>query len=742
MKLCAYTIVATILLLTPVFLVRAQTPCGNVVIPTDFYGEGFEAQITPIQNCDNPLNTDANVSFTASFTLHGEAVTESKVFEVAAGSTTIDLTFEMSPRSFSSPLDIYRREGQDYILNYVSNNNKPDPTPVSLPPGKYTAAFVYTEPPIINQATPTLLEKVFAFLLPTTHAYYLSFQEIKIVNFEIVEIVPEPTGASSVLFLPGIMGSRLYEESDICEDSFTEQERWISRSDCSQLRLVTDFLGNSINEIYTKDERAAVIDETFGLNLYKTFFSSLASWKNEQIIEDYAIIPYDWRLRLDDLLTASLNSGTGKITLNTSGTVRDGYLYKKLEELIADSKSGKVTIVAHSNGGLLTKALLATLQQNNDPLLEKIDNVILVAVPQVGTPGAVLGILQGDEIGPGGLVVSQQTTRRLMNTMPFAFHLLPNSSYFNGPGITVESPVIRFSNGTITTPWANTFGETITNVDSLHNFMQKESGRAMPAWDDLLTPAVVDKVLFTYTRSIEQLQKNWQPGTSTMVYQIAGVGIETPTTLIYFTDQECAARSPLSLYRCTSYQPKLGYNVEQTIDGDGTVVAPSALAMSESDENVKRLWVNLDTYNRSGVLGSNINRVHKDILEVPELIDFIQEIVQGTSTKSYEYISTAVPQFTETDRTTFSLHSPLDMSLEISGGKIISSSTPYIDGAVYRRYGELQYISVPDSSARKKLKLTGESTGSFTLEVKRINGDNETKQLYSAIPFHLQRARW
>lgn len=57
----------------------------------------------------------------------------------------------------------------------------------------------------------------------------------------------------------------------------------------------------------------------------------------------------------------------------------------------------------------------------------------MVAAPQVGTPDALIGLLHGSEIdplGPLGSIVSQETTRKLLNTMPFAYHLLPNSRYF------------------------------------------------------------------------------------------------------------------------------------------------------------------------------------------------------------------------------------------------------------------------------------------------------------------------
>ena len=40
-----------------------------------------------------------------------------------------------------------------------------------------------------------------------------------------------------------------------------------------------------------------IIDEIGVFNIYKSFISDLKKWKEEEkIIEDYAFIPYDWRV--------------------------------------------------------------------------------------------------------------------------------------------------------------------------------------------------------------------------------------------------------------------------------------------------------------------------------------------------------------------------------------------------------------------------------------------------------------
>jgi pimeloyl-ACP methyl ester carboxylesterase len=106
-------------------------------------------------------------------------------------------------------------------------------------------------------------------------------------------------------------------------------------------------------------------------------------------ITSFKAFPYDWRLRLDQQLQTTKNAA-GEVRYDSSVGYQDGLLYQTIEALPDD-----VTIVAHSNGGLVAKALMAKLQAENDPLSAKIKNLVLVGVPQVGTPEAVVGVLHG-----------------------------------------------------------------------------------------------------------------------------------------------------------------------------------------------------------------------------------------------------------------------------------------------------------------------------------------------------------
>lgn len=263
-----------------------------------------------------------------------------------------------------------------------------------------------------------------------------------------------------------------------------------------------------------------------------------------------------------------------------------------------------------------------------------------------------------------------------------------------------------------------------------------DSGREKPSVDDLVTPEVGNNLLINYAVSTEALQGNWTPPASLMVYQIAGTGIDTPAGVTYFTDQKCVSRSAMQLFRCTAYASKLGYRINGVIDGDGTVVVPSALSMGRNTPQVESIWLDLETYNSDGILGSqNLNRKHKDLFEVDEIVDFVANTIEATTSNPYDYLVLEQPTLRNGERLVFQLHSPLDMLVKDGQGREISSSTVSIEGGKYERYGELQYISLPDTGGTKSLHLKGLAEGSFTLDAESFNEDGlEKRHTYQGIP--------
>jgi hypothetical protein len=527
-------------------------------------------------------------------------------------------------------------------------------------------------------------------------------------------VVPVTTGgASNVLFLPGLEASRLYK------DGITENQLWEPNRNDDVEKLFLDENGKSLNQnVYTKDILDEVNVSLLGQkNIYKSFEADLKKWKNDdKIINDYSAVPYDWRLSLEDILEGGTISDGDHISY--TGKSIAPYIIRELRRLAKTSKSGKVTIVAHSNGGLLAKALTNKLGVEAESLIDKI---VMVAVPQVGTPQAIGGLLHGYDQGlPADwlpLLLSPKTARTLANNMSSAYNLLPSNAYFNGNGSETSTPVISFENGSLTQPFINKYGNEIDTPTKLHNFLLDSEGKVSVDSDNVVSPSTINAKLLGYAKDVHQLlDDNWSVPSSISVYQIAGFGEETLGKIRYWTGIECVKTFHSW---CLKYQPKLQYSPEVVIDGDGTVVAPSALAMSADAENVKRFWVDLKKYDTL----LNWEREHADILEVSELRSFIKDnILTRKNTEFPQFISDSMPSNNSEKRLHYILHSPLALSAQDTSGNEISASVSTIPGATYRRFGEVQFISLPASVAHAVM-LTGLAEGSFTLEMQEVEND-------------------
>lgn len=524
---------------------------------------------------------------------------------------------------------------------------------------------------------------------------------------------------SNVMFLPGLEASRLY--AGVGSD---KNQLWEPNREADAENLLLDENGKSLDSgIYTKD----IIDEKNVLpigqgNIYKSFINEMNEMRDtDHLINDWKAIPYDWRFSLDDILS---NGKENNGDISYIGSVSQPFIIQELERLAGSSKSGKVTIIAHSNGGLVAKALIRKLGDAEAARL--IDKVVLVAVPQSGTPQAIGALLHGydqglpfDWLSP---ILSTKTARLLANNMPGVYHLLPSEMYFSGEGSGSETPPIIFDDGALTDRFIGKYDHGISDASELRDFLSNNDGKVSADSEDVTSPSRINAKLLAYGEDIHRVIDSMTIPQSISVYQIAGFGEETLGTIRYWTNTRCIEGSQLG--GCLKYAPEMLYTPDGMIDGDGTVVAPSALSMSTGASNVMRYWVNLDGYNNElpGSL-SRFDRKHADILEVQQLRDFIKNnIITQLSSDFPAFISDSRPSANSEKRLRYYLHSPLALSVRDSDGHEMSVTASDIPGARYRHFGEVQYISVP-ASAHPTLMLDGEANGSFTLEVQETEGD-------------------
>ena len=278
---------------------------------------------------------------------------------------------------------------------------------------------------------------------------------------------------SSVIFVPGFEGSRLYER----RGNGKLTQRWeagiASFNDVKSLFMGDD--GNSVKDnILTKDviERTNYIPDIANINIYKTIFDWLRNSKTNEIISDFLSFPYDWRYDNTDIVKDGTKTDIG---------VRK--LQDEIINLAQSSKTGQVTLVGHSNGGLLIKKTIESLKLSGQA--DFIDKVILVASPQLGTPQAIGALLHGDDTAFfNGIILDSITARVWGQNMPGVYGLIPSEKLYQklGSFIKFESQLSK--------DWRELYGDDIDYGEQA-SFLTGGDNRRQPTDSDLKTPTIL-----------------------------------------------------------------------------------------------------------------------------------------------------------------------------------------------------------------------------------------------------------
>ena len=518
------------------------------------------------------------------------------------------------------------------------------------------------------------------------------------------EFGSEPPCCSSVMFLPGHQASRLYRGDSGDEDRLWEPTN--RNEDVEQLYM--DANGESIDQnIYTRD----IIDETYGgVNIYKGFIAFMDKMVSDGIINKWQYIPYDWRLSLEDIAKDGVKLENGET----------GSIIREIRTLAAVSKTGKVTLVGHSNGGLLGKTIIDELKKTGEEKL--VDRLVMVATPQLGTPKAMAGLLHGDEINLlHGFLLDKETARGFAENMTSAFNLLPSKKYFD----IVQSPVVEFdSDVTEIFDFPALYGDNIDNWTEFKKFLLGDNGgRADPEFGDTDSPNVLSQTLLNRADATHSALDSWQAPQGLEVIQIAGWGLDTIRGIRY---DDC------DFIFCPDNLSNLDRSLILTQDGDETVVVPSAVEMGEGAD---KYYVDIKEHNKELILNARRNRSHASILEIDSLRDFVGNIIQNNKNLT-DHISIEKPEVKDEDkRLRFRLHSPVSLDVydqdnnhtglinnPDSDLRLVEEQIP---NSYYLEFGETKYAGAGDYPV--DIDLIGEGLGTFTFEIDQVAGEQVAK---------------
>lgn len=515
----------------------------------------------------------------------------------------------------------------------------------------------------------------------------------------------QPSCCSSMMFLPGHQGSRLYRK----DSGGGEDQLWEPTNHNEDVReLFLNSSGESINpDIYTKD----IIDEGYGIkNIYENFIASMDQFTADGVIKEWKPIPYDWREPLEKIASDG-------VKLENGGHMD---IIQEIRNMASASKTGKVTIVGHSNGGLLAKVLIDRLKESKDEKL--VDKLIMVATPQLGTPKAIVSLLHGDDTNLlHGITLDKKTGREFGENMASAYNFLPTRKYFD----IVQDPVVEFDEDVKEIyDFRSLYGENIDNWDEFKKFLLGDDGtRSEPEVSDLDSPNVLKENLLSQAEAIHDNLDDWQAPEGMEVVQIAGWGLDTVRGVKY---DDC------DIPFCPDKLSNLDRSLIMTQDGDETVVVPSAVEMGDNAEDY---YLNVKEYNEKERIIINVK--HAYIMEIEQLQSFIKNIIQNNKTLT-EYITVEKPEVKDEDkRLRFRLHSPVKVDLYDEKGNhtgLVENLNPLSDlefyeeqipNSYYIESGEKKYAGTGDYTIN--IKLTGEDLGIFTFEIDQVAGDKVAK---------------
>lgn len=557
-----------------------------------------------------------------------------------------------------------------------------------------------------------------------------SYGNFKFYPWQEDENFDEIAGASNVLFLPGIKASHLYKY----DNDGDLDELWVPNwfgDDVEELELNED--GISKEDVFAREGK--ILEDTITGNLYKSFAIDLAEMKNEGEINDYKLFSYDWRQDVSDIA----QNGTPYENNQTK------FIKEEIINLAQNSKSGQVAIVAHSNGGLLAKAAMMELEE--DGLIDKVEKLILVGSPQMGTPKAIFSMLYGyDE--PLPTLLSQSEARGLVENMPGAYGLLPSKKYLDR---VMEDKIIDFNlegkteRGKL---FKDSYDNDIDGFDEFRDFLlAKEDKRQKPDEEMVSQENVLNEKLLNQAIETHDKLDNWTIPANVKVIELAGWGLSTISGINYVEKKETKCKHVLgsSLPICFDGEDYvLVPEPKFTVDGDDVVTAPSALMLEEAD-NIERYWFDLYSYNDEKI----IDRKHSNLLEAENIRDFIKDKLQNKESTLPAHISDSRPEDYPGAQTKIkmSLYSPLDIHLYDGIGnhtgyreidtlegkqRILEDNIP---NSTYFELGERKY-ALFDKGEAIDIVLDGYREGGYTLKIEEVKlAMDKKEEILNSITF-------
>jgi len=477
-----------------------------------------------------------------------------------------------------------------------------------------------------------------------------------------------------VLIVPGLTGTEMKKDSALL---------WLDLS-----KMFTD-VGDSFldvlgfnNDLTSSDSSVSVLNvigvaKLFGADVFNYTKGLIDEFRSQEYIEgkNLFLFPYDWRYGV-----------SGKYT---NGKNNSDLLKEKIDEILQETGSSEVDVVAHSMGGLIVKKYVMDNPTNNN-----IGKAVFVGVPNTGAPEAVKILLQGDNFGIPWLADAE--VKKISENFPASYDLLPSRQYYDTSYLALVDIGWGIGNPT----------EKNLNYDEAKSYLTGDKG-------------LNEQALINAENLHTQNFDNYDLRTAGVdLYSITGCKSPTIAQIAEVKSKDILGNSH------TEYA-----GVKET-SGDGTVPFGSSDSIAVDDDNV--FYV--------------IKANHGKMLSADGSRQEIVNLISGSNLDIGDKVITRTvlsADNTKCQLTGFwiSKHSPvlieaLDQDGKRAGIASDGSIQNDIPGAAYEVMGEQAFIFLPtDDGQVYSVNMQGTGAGTYTIKVQDIvNSQAGQTQVFSNLP--------
>lgn len=510
---------------------------------------------------------------------------------------------------------------------------------------------------------------------------------------------PPPANREPIIIVPGLGGTNIVNDQGVlwlnlekmCQDS--KDHWWRPNSDFLDVTQLDETGAKPLNSSdphYTSVSASNVITNVTGIcdlgtlgkypiNPPLDVYQGLVDYLLKQgytLGRDLFLFGYDWRRDITET-SSQLNAF-----------------------IDAHRSNGKVNIIAHSMGGLVSRNYI--LDQNS---AAKVDNLFILGTPFLGTTQVFTPFYFGDDMGINDKVhdmglpsfmwlINDQKVKQVIRNWPGEYEILPGQRFYTlyPDGYIQEDRDIDGD--------GKSLGKL--NYDQTNNMLSR-----------LLNSKLVTKGNEFHTQAFDGFVTNTY---GVHVYLIVGVGYGTKERIRFWQDQSWGGL-------VTNKHASWWYS-----NGDGTVLQRSSDLHDASNDfrgTAQVYYLNTE----HGVLPLNTNAQQQ-----------IMRIISGVTTPINDQISTVPDKWPMTGKWV-EVNSPVDLHIYDAVGNHLGP-TPQgtieygIPNAQYDVIGHDKSTFVSDG-IKYTVVLTATGSGDFDLRLRNVQGSILTTALYKDIPVRL-----